>query len=187
MITEVTRTWIRHDPRGEVMNTIAYKFKNVAVGTINGIYIDPTGFRVVGDGQGYLGTENVYLNTSEGVVQGGSNTAGNFSSNVIGGRTIYSNGVDTVGIRCESRTDNAVILSIEKPKCHIEVKYNGNTVHKADGTCPINYTVNCGEECPPGTFKCLSTNYPGYCCLPCNEIAGEIKAIANQIRSLNHG
>lgn len=68
--------------------------------------------------------------------------------------------------------------------CFIEVKHNNLLISKDSGDCPINYSVTCGEECPPGTIKCLSTNYPGYCCIPCSEIKNEIKAIASQIRSL---
>lgn len=74
-----------------------------------------------------------------------------------------------------------------KVKCYLEVKYAGQIIFTDSGDCPVKYAVACGEECPPGTTKCASTNYPGYCCLPCNEIAGEIKAIANQVRRINNG
>lgn len=52
---------------------------------------------------------------------------------------------------------------------------------------PNDFTVACGDDCPPGTTKCFSTNYPGYCCLPCNEVKNEIRAIASQVRSINNG
>jgi len=47
------------------------------------------------------------------------------------------------------------------------------------------YAVTCNDDCPEGTSKCFSTNYPGYCCLPCNEIKAEIRAITSHVRSLN--
>lgn len=74
-----------------------------------------------------------------------------------------------------------------KTKCFIEVKHDGNTVFKDSGDCPVSFKVACGEECPEGTVKCFSTNYPGYCCLPCSEIKAEIKAIVSQVRSINNG
>ncbi|MCM0593453.1 MAG: hypothetical protein KA716_25955 [Gloeotrichia echinulata DEX184] len=51
------------------------------------------------------------------------------------------------------------------------------------GRSPVKYNVVCGDGCPPGTCKCPSPNYPGYCCLPCSQIAGEIAAIAAIARS----
>lgn len=71
--------------------------------------------------------------------------------------------------------------------CTIQVSIDGNVVYKDEGDCPVTFDIVCGEGCPPGTTKCFSTNYPGYCCLPCNEMASEIKAIASQVRGLNHG
>lgn len=64
---------------------------------------------------------------------------------------------------------------------------DNNTIFNQSYNVQPKYTVACDDECPIGTTKCFSTNYPGYCCLPCSEIAGEIKAIANQVRRLNNG
>lgn len=72
-------------------------------------------------------------------------------------------------------------------KCEIRISHNGLLLYSDRGKCPIPFEVLCGEQCPEGTTKCFSTNYPGYCCLPCSEIKQEIKAIASQIRSLNNG
>lgn len=74
-----------------------------------------------------------------------------------------------------------------KPKCEIKVSYNGQLIHSDRGNCPIPFEVICGEQCPEGYLKCASTNYPGYCCLPCAPIAAEIKAITSQVRSINNG
>ncbi len=72
-------------------------------------------------------------------------------------------------------------------KCTIKVIHNQQTLFSVSGSSPCSFTVACDDECPPGTTKCLTTNYPGYCCLPCKEIASEINAIANLVRSLNNG
>ncbi len=52
---------------------------------------------------------------------------------------------------------------------------------------PNDYHVTCEDDCPPGTTKCFSTNYPGYCCSPCNEVKNEIRAITNQVKRLING
>ena len=71
--------------------------------------------------------------------------------------------------------------------CTIEIYYQNNRIYYDEGECPTAYNVICGDECPSGTTKCFSTNYPGYCCLPCSEIKAEIKAILSQVRRLNNG
>lgn len=74
-----------------------------------------------------------------------------------------------------------------KRVCKITVLHNNQILFTDKGNCPITFSVVCGDGCPPGTIKCFSTNYPGYCCLPCSEIKNEIKAIASQIRGINNG
>lgn len=69
--------------------------------------------------------------------------------------------------------------------CEIYIKHNNQTIFQDRGLCPISFDVQCGD-CPQGTLKCNAPGYPGYCCLPCNEIAGEIKAIASQVRRINN-
>lgn len=69
----------------------------------------------------------------------------------------------------------------------IKVLKEGKIIFQDTGKEQPFFNVVCDDECPPETTKCFSTNYPGYCCLPCSEIAGEIKAIANQVRRINHG
>lgn len=65
-----------------------------------------------------------------------------------------------------------------KEKCFIKISYRGNTLFYKEGDCPCEYDVTCGQECPPGTVKCSSTDYPGYCCLPCEPTKQAIRAIA---------
>ncbi|MGL5925485.1 hypothetical protein [Chroococcidiopsis sp.] len=70
-------------------------------------------------------------------------------------------------------------------KCSIEVKHKGIIIFQDQGNCPVSFSIQCGD-CPEGTIKCNAPGYPGYCCLPCTEIAGEIKAIASQVRRINN-
>lgn len=87
-------------------------------------------------------------------------------------------------VRSDGQLDNC---GDPKPGCTIKVLYKGQVIFADKGKCPITYSVVCGDECPPGTTKCLKSDYPGYCCLPCNEIKAEIKAIASQVRRLTNG
>ena len=190
VITEVQRTWIRNASPRETIDVIAYQFRHYTRAVPSNIFFTPTTFRVVGDGQGYLGTENVFLTVNNQTVLGGdSGGGGNNSPNVVSGRAIFSSVPTSVGIRCESRTDSAQIISVERIDgiCSLEVLSGGQRLLEDRGECPIVYDVACDNDCPPDTVKCSSNAYPGYCCIPCSEIKNEIKAIASQVRSLNNG
>lgn len=54
-----------------------------------------------------------------------------------------------------------------------------------DTTIPPKYEVACGEECPEGFCKCITPEYPGYCCLDCNSTAASIRAITNDLKGKN--
>lgn len=78
-----------------------------------------------------------------------------------------------------------------KPSCSLKLFVNGKEistiakVNKDRGSiCPIEYRLNC-RECPQGYLRCDCTEYPGYCCLPCEPIAAEIKSIKNNVKTLN--
>lgn len=43
------------------------------------------------------------------------------------------------------------------------------------------YEVACDNECPPGYCKCITQKYPGYCCLPCKEVAVRINNLAARL------
>lgn len=47
------------------------------------------------------------------------------------------------------------------------------------------YTVACDDECPEGFCKCLTPEYPGYCCLNCASTAASIRTITNELRGKN--
>lgn len=81
---------------------------------------------------------------------------------------------------------NTPPYSTSKKIYYITFDIDDYNIYREESSTEFTYSVSC-DGCPPGTIKCLSTNYPGYCCLPCSEIKNEIKAIASQIRSLNHG
>ena len=65
-------------------------------------------------------------------------------------------------------------------KDRIEVKYDGVTVFQDTGNAPCTFTVQC-EDCPPGTVKCNSSSYPGYCCIPCQSTAQRINNLASRL------
>ena len=92
------------------------------------------------------------------------------------------------GVQPNAFNANPPICGNNNNSCSIVVKEKGNIVYQTGFylVCPT-YNVVCGEDCPPDTIKCFSTNYPGYCCIPCSEIKNEIKAIASQVRSLTNG
>jgi len=45
-----------------------------------------------------------------------------------------------------------------------------------------SYSISCDDDCPPGFHKCTHKKYPGYCCVPCEEVGQRINNIANKIR-----
>lgn len=66
------------------------------------------------------------------------------------------------------------------PQTEIIVTANGLTIFNDQGNTPCTFTVQCGD-CPPGTTKCNSPGYPGYCCIPCNSMAQRINNLANKL------
>ncbi len=52
---------------------------------------------------------------------------------------------------------------------------------------PPTYKVICSDECPDGYIKCTTTSYPGYCCIPCDEVKGGIANITAMLRNVTHG
>lgn len=48
------------------------------------------------------------------------------------------------------------------------------------GDKPPSVKVACDEQCPPHHIRCESNNYPGYCCIPCAEIAGKVNNLASK-------
>ncbi|MBD2508285.1 hypothetical protein H6G91_13515 [Nostoc muscorum FACHB-395] len=83
--------------------------------------------------------------------------------------------------------DNSVSCPIpnkDDSKCEIKILSNGNVVFRAEGECPVNYTVAC-TRCPPGTCECKTDKYPGYCCNDCSSTADKIRGLVNDVRSKN--
>ena len=67
--------------------------------------------------------------------------------------------------------------------CAITILNNNVKIFSDSGQCSCNYTVACGNECPDGYVKCHSDSYPGYCCLPCNDIEDRIDALTQLAKS----
>ena len=119
VITEITTTYIRNAAPREVLVIQRIRFKKILPSSPSSIYIDPTGFRVVSDGYGTTGFENVFLLANGIIYKAGANSTLNGDSpDAIGSETLFSSVPTTVGIRTEARTDTAIILSIT-PKFEI--------------------------------------------------------------------
>ncbi|BAY78362.1 hypothetical protein NIES25_48360 [Nostoc linckia NIES-25] len=44
-----------------------------------------------------------------------------------------------------------------------------------------DWYVTCDDDCPEGSYKCTHNKYPGYCCVPCKEVANRINNIAKKV------
>ncbi|MBE9191440.1 hypothetical protein IQ230_14000 [Gloeocapsopsis crepidinum LEGE 06123] len=53
--------------------------------------------------------------------------------------------------------------------------------YKVTGKEKPTYNVACDGDCPEGTIRCKSKGYPGYCCIPCKEVANRINNLAARI------
>lgn len=62
--------------------------------------------------------------------------------------------------------------STDEPKCLITITDSaGKEVYKKSAECPIKWGAACGNgECPPQNLRCRQTAYPGYKCVPCEEL-----------------
>jgi hypothetical protein len=107
-----------------------------------------------------------------------------FGSYIVYGHTEYL-GIATIPVNGMSPPDDCG--NYEKSLCKITITDSKNQTYSDIGDCPITFNVTCGEECPPGTTKCRSTNYPGYCCLPCEPTKQSIIGIKNIVKSVNKG
>lgn len=43
------------------------------------------------------------------------------------------------------------------------------------------FTVACDDDCPPGTCKCPSSGYPGFCCIDCSQVGRRITNLASRL------
>lgn len=74
---------------------------------------------------------------------------------------------------------------IEPLNCKLEVKdKTGKLIFEKAGNCPIKFTVACGDSCPEGHIKCKCSDYPGYCCIPCEQLKNEVKSIKSTIKGM---
>lgn len=58
---------------------------------------------------------------------------------------------------------------------------SGVLFEKTYPQCP-SFEVSCDEDCPPGHIRCDSAGYPGYCCIPCAELAQRVNAMTRRLR-----
>lgn len=52
-----------------------------------------------------------------------------------------------------------------------------------DKQCPT-YKVKCDDDCNEGEMKCECSHYPGYCCIPCNQIASGITSATSTLKGI---
>lgn len=89
-------------------------------------------------------------------------------------------GVDITTITIDF-TQKCPIQYQGKNRCYIEVKYNDLIIFVDQGDCPASFEVQCGD-CPEGTIRCDSPKYPGYCCIPCAELAQRVNAMIRRLK-----
>lgn len=75
---------------------------------------------------------------------------------------------------------------IRKAKLTIKNAVNNVQIFQIEGDAPVSFNVAC-RDCPPGFCKCESSEYPGYCCIDCKELAGQVNAITQMVRRVNNG
>lgn len=67
---------------------------------------------------------------------------------------------------------------------------NGSVTNVVASNCSVVLGIEWvyeGGDCPTGTVRCETTNYPGYCCLPANSLKSEIRAMTQLVRRLKNG
>lgn len=71
-----------------------------------------------------------------------------------------------------------------KPNCTIKITDQGGIIYEKNlnEKCP-DYSVACDgeDECPPGTCRCPTKGYPGYCCIDCSQIGQSITNLASRL------
>lgn len=70
-----------------------------------------------------------------------------------------------------------------KNRCSIIILHKGIIIHQDQGDCNISVEVQCGN-CPENSIECKTSNYPGYCCIPCVPTANKIDNLSNSVRLL---
>lgn len=109
------------------------------------------------------------------------------SSASCAGLNLYTNCLQTRFLSSELTIDtNRKCPTSDKQRCSLEVSYKGLIIFQAQGDCPCTFSVQCGD-CAEDEIKCEKPGYPGYCCIKCSEIVGEIKSITSAVRAANYG
>lgn len=78
------------------------------------------------------------------------------------------------------------LLTADQPaQKGVIIKDRNGTVLYDDDTADCLGNVVCDDDCPPGTCKCSSPVYPGYCCNDCASTAASIHTITSELRAKN--
>ncbi len=88
-------------------------------------------------------------------------------------------------------TSDAIITSIANPNYspggkYLTIKFQGSEIFKTQ-VKNCDYSVTCDDECPEGYLKCVIPEYPGYCCIPCDDIKSGIIGITAILKGINNG
>jgi hypothetical protein len=69
-----------------------------------------------------------------------------------------------------------------KTRCAIQIKSSdGDLIFQDQGDCACCFEIQCGN-CPSGNIECKKSAYPGYCCIPCSDLANKIHNLANKVK-----
>ncbi|MDZ8108986.1 MAG: hypothetical protein RM338_25640 [Nostoc sp. DedQUE12a] len=63
----------------------------------------------------------------------------------------------------------------------LTISNTGGVAHRIRYPNKPVYEVSCDDDCPEGSHKCTHNKYPGYCCVPCKEVANRINNIAQKV------
>lgn len=85
-----------------------------------------------------------------------------------------------------SVTCPTVLHDTLKSRLHINKQGETTDIFSAEGNYPGNFNVAC-VDCPSGTCRCDYDNYPGYCCINCQELKQGIGLATNAVRRINNG
>lgn len=76
-----------------------------------------------------------------------------------------------------------VVPETPDPVYELKVFHASKLLYRTTGKSPYSFDVSC-NGCPKGWLRCSSNNYPGYCCIPCNELQAQLIASRIAVRKL---
>jgi hypothetical protein len=102
--------------------------------------------------------------------------------NIMGTGYVYRSGTQSVSPVEDDAYAGSGIISSGGCPCLMATKVivksaKGTILHNKNYASPATFESSC-DGCPPGTVKCEGhKGYPGYCCVPCADIARKLDNI----------